>query len=76
MTELLKYDIVLTTYHTLSLEWPDEEEEERRAKRKRKSKKTDGFIVDDIGDEVKPKNKKRECRYPLHLEIFLPVIDV
>ncbi|KAG2085712.1 SNF2 family N-terminal domain-containing protein [Suillus discolor] len=28
-TDLMKYDIVLTTYHTLALEWPDVEVEEK-----------------------------------------------
>ncbi|GBE87557.1 hypothetical protein SCP_1102340 [Sparassis crispa] len=56
--DLLKYDVVLTTFHTLALEWPDAEAEEKKAKKKAKQKKKDDFIESDSEDERKPKKKK------------------
>ncbi|CAL1709072.1 unnamed protein product [Somion occarium] len=50
--DINKYDIVLTTFHTLAYEWPDfEAEEKEKAKRKRKNKN------DDDDDYVKPKKR-------------------
>ncbi|KAF7800359.1 hypothetical protein EIP86_011609 [Pleurotus ostreatoroseus] len=55
--ELRRYDIVLTTYQTLSFEWPDSEAEER--KKKRKKKNPDAFIIDDDDDNhVKTRGRK------------------
>ncbi|EMD34880.1 hypothetical protein CERSUDRAFT_86316 [Gelatoporia subvermispora B] len=65
VADLLKYDVVLTTYTTLALEWPDEEEQERKAKRQRKSKGGDGFIVDDLAEDSRPKGKKKRELGPL-----------
>jgi SNF2 family DNA or RNA helicase len=47
--ELFKYDIVLTTYHTLAGEWPDEETAIKKSK-KGKKKKNDGFVEEDESD--------------------------
>ncbi|KAF7976186.1 hypothetical protein HWV62_7352 [Athelia sp. TMB] len=55
-SELLKYDVVLTTYSTLALEWPDYEAEEKA--KKKKAKKTD-FIETDSEDEKNPKKKQK-----------------
>ncbi|KAI5477304.1 hypothetical protein MNV49_006525 [Pseudohyphozyma bogoriensis] len=41
--QLLSFDVVLTTYHTLAGEWPDDEEP-------KKKKKKDNFVVDDDDD--------------------------
>ncbi|THU80036.1 hypothetical protein K435DRAFT_768393 [Dendrothele bispora CBS 962.96] len=61
-SDLLDYDVVLTTYHTMALEWPDYEAEmkkQKRASRKRKSNNDDDFIVeDDEGEKWKGKGKK------------------
>ncbi|KAI0035171.1 SNF2 family N-terminal domain-containing protein [Vararia minispora EC-137] len=53
--EFAKYEIVLTTYATMALEWPDPEEERRREKKDKKKRKKgkksadDDFIVEDDG---------------------------
>ncbi|TFY57616.1 hypothetical protein EVG20_g8474 [Dentipellis fragilis] len=61
-SDLLKYDVVLTSFHTLANEWPDPEEEERRQKKmkKGKSKPKDGFIEDDSDNAWTKINKKKK----------------
>lgn len=59
-TEILKYDVVLTTYQTMANEWPDIEAEEKAKKKKKKKPALNGFIMTDSDDEVKPKKKKKE----------------
>jgi SNF2 family DNA or RNA helicase len=60
-TDILKYDVVLTTYQTMANEWPDIEAEEKAKKKKKKKKPAlNGFIMSDSDDEVKPKKKKKE----------------
>jgi SNF2 family DNA or RNA helicase len=54
---LLQYDVVLTTYQTMALEWPDIETEDK-AKAKKKKKKSDNFIETDSEGGVWKKNKK------------------
>ncbi|ESK90272.1 snf2 superfamily protein [Moniliophthora roreri MCA 2997] len=63
-SDLLKYDIVITTFHTMSNEWPDAEAELRKQKKARKSKGND-FIVDDSDDEgaISSKKKSKECGF-------------
>ncbi|CCM00776.1 uncharacterized protein FIBRA_02818 [Fibroporia radiculosa] len=59
--ELMKYDVVLTTFQTLALEWPDEEAEERKAKQKAKRKrKLDDFIESNSEDDRKTSKKKTQ----------------
>jgi SNF2 family DNA or RNA helicase len=58
-TEILKYDVVLTTYQTMANEWPDIEAE-AKAKKKKKKPTLNGFIMSDSDDEVRPKKKKKE----------------
>ncbi|CAA7263247.1 unnamed protein product [Cyclocybe aegerita] len=59
--EILKHDIVLTTYNTMSREWPDYENEmKKKAKAK---KKGDGFIASDDDLDMHDhtyRNKKRK----------------
>ncbi|KAF5390137.1 hypothetical protein D9757_003784 [Collybiopsis confluens] len=59
--DLLKYDVVLTTYGTMALEWVDVEGEEKKKKRKAKAKATrDDFLESDSeGEFYKTKKKKR-----------------
>ncbi|KAJ7721949.1 SNF2 superfamily protein [Mycena maculata] len=74
--DLLQYDVVLTTYSTMSLEWPDYEAE---AKKKAKSKKTaDDFITSDSDDSGsdRPKNKRKKERGLLfQVDFFRIVLD-
>ncbi|KAK7471064.1 hypothetical protein VKT23_002480 [Stygiomarasmius scandens] len=56
LAELSDYDVVLTTYHTMALEWPDYEAEMK--KKVKKPKDGDDFIVDDE-DTGKSKGKKK-----------------
>jgi hypothetical protein len=56
-TEILKYDVILTTYQTMANEWPDIEADEK-AKKKKKKQALNGFIASDSDDEVQPKKKK------------------
>ncbi|KAJ3514867.1 hypothetical protein NLJ89_g2121 [Agrocybe chaxingu] len=60
--EILKHDIVLTTYNTMSREWPDYEKEmKKKAKAK---KKGDAFIASDddldMHDHTYRNNKRKE----------------
>lgn len=63
ISDLLKYDVVLTTYQTMALEWPDYEAEEKA--KKKKAKKND-FIETDSDDNRKSKKKTKQ-RTSLHL---------
>ncbi|KAI0938712.1 hypothetical protein AcV5_000330 [Taiwanofungus camphoratus] len=69
--DLLKYDVVLTTFHTLAMEWPDEEAEEKKAKKK---KRKDDFILDDSEEEKKHKKKSKRERGLLMLTEWYRVI--
>ncbi|KAF9071904.1 SNF2 family N-terminal domain-containing protein [Rhodocollybia butyracea] len=74
-SELLKYDVVLTTFQTMALEWPDLEAEEKKKKQKAKAKRDD-FIVSDEDDnlKVKPK-KKKELGLLFQVKFFRIVLD-
>ncbi|KAG6905532.1 hypothetical protein DXG01_002192 [Tephrocybe rancida] len=56
--DLLRYDVILTTYSTMALEWPDYENEMKKAKAKKK--KAQDFIDDSDNDMVKPKKKQEQ----------------
>ncbi|KAG6335342.1 hypothetical protein ID866_3753 [Astraeus odoratus] len=71
--ELIGYDVVLTTYHTLALEWPDLEAEEF-SKQKRKRKKLDSFIVSDSDEDRKGK-RKRELGLLFQMQWYRIIID-
>ncbi|KIJ63774.1 hypothetical protein HYDPIDRAFT_155277 [Hydnomerulius pinastri MD-312] len=72
--ELMKYDVVLTTYHTLALEWPDLEAEQL-AKEKLRKKKKDSFIVSDSDDDRKTRRKKRELGLLFQVTWYRVIID-
>ncbi|KAG8954984.1 hypothetical protein FRC04_010468 [Tulasnella sp. 424] len=59
---LAEYDFVLTSYGTLSAEWPENEEFKARHKKKRKNAKKDDFIVVDSDDENSRKKKKGKAK--------------
>lgn len=73
--ELMKYDVVLTTYHTLALEWPDLEAEERAKQKAQKRKKTNSFIESDSGDDKKRKKKKRELGLLFQIQWYRVILD-
>ncbi|KAG5653742.1 hypothetical protein H0H81_010999, partial [Sphagnurus paluster] len=71
--DLLKYDIVLTTYSTMALEWPDFENEQKK-KIKTKRKKAQDFIIDD-SDEGRAKSKKKELGLLFQVEFYRVILD-
>ncbi|KAH8097049.1 SNF2 family N-terminal domain-containing protein [Cristinia sonorae] len=81
--DLRKYDIVLTTFQTLALEWPDPELEEKERKKKKKAgkkgKKDDNWIVDesddDGGSSRLQRRKKKSPGLLLQMEFYRVVID-
>ncbi|KIK40408.1 hypothetical protein CY34DRAFT_807271 [Suillus luteus UH-Slu-Lm8-n1] len=74
-TDLMKYNVVLTTYHTLALEWPDLEAEEKAKQKAQKRKKTDSFIESDSGDDRKFKKKKRELGLLFQVQWYRVILD-
>ncbi|KAJ3780230.1 SNF2 family N-terminal domain-containing protein, partial [Lentinula aff. detonsa] len=66
--DLLSYDVVVTTFQTMALEWVDLEGE--GSKKKAKARK------DDSGDEdVKKKNKQTEAGLLFQVEFYRVVLD-
>ncbi|KAG1731243.1 SNF2 family N-terminal domain-containing protein [Suillus occidentalis] len=74
-TDLMKYNVVLTTYHTLTLEWPDLEVEEKAKQKAQKCKKTDSFIVSNLGDDSKLKKKKRELGLLFQVQWYCVILN-
>ncbi|KAJ7128105.1 SNF2 superfamily protein, partial [Mycena filopes] len=80
--DLLKYDIVLTTYATMASEWPDFEADEKKKLKKKKAKKVaaDDFIVsdsDDSGSE-RPKGKgksKKQQGLLFQVDFYRIILD-
>ncbi|KAF9220758.1 hypothetical protein BS17DRAFT_786466 [Gyrodon lividus] len=72
--ELMKYDVVLTTFQTLAFEWPDLEAEQM-AKEKQKKKKKDTFIISDSDDDHRTKKKKREIGLLFQVDWYRVIID-
>ncbi|KAG8898279.1 hypothetical protein FRB99_007551 [Tulasnella sp. 403] len=60
LEELQTYDVVLTTFQTLAIEWPETEDFAERRK-KRKAKTRDDFIVHDSGSDSEggPRRQKK-----------------
>ncbi|KAJ7637082.1 SNF2 family N-terminal domain-containing protein [Roridomyces roridus] len=75
-SDLLKYDVVLTTYQTMALEWPDyEREEKKKAKAK---KKADDFIAsdsDDSGSDHAKKKGKKDRGLLFQVDFYRVVLD-
>ncbi|KAJ3900622.1 SNF2 family N-terminal domain-containing protein [Lentinula edodes] len=57
--DLLKYDVVLTTFQTMALEWPDIEQEEKK-KKKAKAQKDDPIMSDSVNENTQKKDKSQE----------------
>ncbi|KAJ7660054.1 SNF2 family N-terminal domain-containing protein [Mycena rosella] len=81
-SDLLKYDVVLTTYsalQTMSLEWPDFEAEQKKKEKTKKTKPADDFIVsdsDDSGTDRPTKKKGKKDRGLLfQVDFYRIVLD-
>ncbi|TFK47603.1 P-loop containing nucleoside triphosphate hydrolase protein [Heliocybe sulcata] len=67
-SDLLKYDVILTTFGTLAMEWPDAEAQEKKKKQRNRqsAKKKDSFVVSDsdYSDDApsRRKSKKKQTR--------------
>ncbi|TDL24597.1 hypothetical protein BD410DRAFT_786110 [Rickenella mellea] len=76
--ELQKYDVVLTSYHTLMLEWPDEEAELKEEKMRKKRKKSGDNFIETDESEVERKKKKKKDQKPgllMNMQWFRVVLD-
>ncbi|KAJ7770573.1 SNF2 superfamily protein [Mycena metata] len=77
--DLLKYDVVLTTYATMAGEWYDFEGEEKKKAKKTKAKKpADNFIVsdsDDSGSDQPKSKKKKDNGLLFQVDFFRIVLD-
>ncbi|KAF8804469.1 hypothetical protein BYT27DRAFT_7243611 [Phlegmacium glaucopus] len=78
-TELLKHDVVLTTFMTMAREWPDYESEmKKKAKAK---KKGDDFIVSESDDEdmksshYRAKKRKQRAGLLFQIDWYRIVLD-
>ncbi|KAF8647982.1 hypothetical protein AX16_006412, partial [Volvariella volvacea WC 439] len=76
--DLLKYDIVLTTYTTMALEWPDLEAQER-LKLKKKKKPVDDFLASDSDsdDEVVPtgRGSRKQAGLLFQVDFYRVILD-
>ncbi|KAK7046715.1 putative ATP-dependent helicase C23E6.02 [Favolaschia claudopus] len=77
--DLLKYDIVLATYSTMALEWPDYEAEMKKKEKARRKKPADDFVVsdsDDSGSDRPKKSKRKKDRGLLfQVDFYRIVLD-
>ncbi|KAJ3796224.1 SNF2 family N-terminal domain-containing protein [Lentinula aff. detonsa] len=71
--DLLSYDVVVTTFQTMALEWLDLEGEGRR--KKAKARKDDSFMSDSGDEDVKKKNKQTEAGLLFQVEFYRVVLD-
>ncbi|KAG7091955.1 hypothetical protein E1B28_008344 [Marasmius oreades] len=74
-SELLSYDVVITTPSTMALEWPDLEKEMKREKATMKKKKEDDFIDDSDSDGPTRKKRKRERGLLFQVEFYRIILD-
>ncbi|TCD64091.1 hypothetical protein EIP91_004563 [Steccherinum ochraceum] len=77
LEDFRKYDVVLTTYHTLAWEWPDPEFAEKEKKKKKKAaKRGDDFIVDDDdGGSSRAKKKNKSPGLLFQMDFYRICID-
>ncbi|KAJ6571813.1 SNF2 family N-terminal domain-containing protein [Mycena capillaripes] len=77
-SDLLKYDVVLTTYSTMALEWPDYEAEMKKKEKAKRKKPADDFIASDSDDSGsdRPKTKRKKERGLLfQVDFYRIVLD-
>ncbi|KAJ7148966.1 SNF2 family N-terminal domain-containing protein [Mycena crocata] len=78
-SDLLKYDVVLTTYQTMALEWPDYEADMKKKEKKARKKPVDDFIAsdsDDSGSDRPKKGKgKKERGILFQVDFYRIVLD-
>ncbi|KAJ6499605.1 SNF2 superfamily protein [Mycena vitilis] len=77
-SDLLKYDVVLTTYSTMALEWPDYEADMKKKEKAKRKKPADDFIATDSDDSGsdRPKNKGKKSRGLLfQVDFYRIVLD-
>ncbi|KDQ60258.1 hypothetical protein JAAARDRAFT_205244 [Jaapia argillacea MUCL 33604] len=75
--DLMKYDVILTTFQTLAHQWPDEEARLKEKTKKRRKKKKDDFITSDSeADEPKPrKGRKTELGILFQIDWHRVILD-
>ncbi|KAJ6486844.1 SNF2 superfamily protein [Mycena sanguinolenta] len=75
--DLLQYDVVLTTYSTVALEWPDFEAEAKKKEKAKRKKVADDFIASDSDDSGsdRPKNKKKNRGLLFEVDFYRIVLD-
>ncbi|KAJ7437384.1 P-loop containing nucleoside triphosphate hydrolase protein [Mycena galericulata] len=76
--DLLKYDVVLTTYSTMALEWPDYEADMKKKEKAKSKKPANDFIASDSDDSGsdRPKNKRKKERGLLfQVDFYRIVLD-
>ncbi|KAF7350506.1 putative ATP-dependent helicase C23E6.02 [Mycena venus] len=76
--DLLQYDVVLTTFSTMALEWPDYEAEAKKKEKAKRKKPADDFIATDSDDSGsdRPKTKGKKARGLLfQVDFYRVVLD-
>ncbi|KAL0958396.1 hypothetical protein HGRIS_000537 [Hohenbuehelia grisea] len=77
--DLMEYDVILTTFNTMALEWPDPFAEEKAKKQKAKMRKSDNkFIVSDSDSELdtpKARKQRKESGPLFKLEYHRIILD-
>ncbi|KAF9527621.1 SNF2 family N-terminal domain-containing protein [Crepidotus variabilis] len=76
--KLLAHDVVLTTFNTLSREWPDYENEMKR--KKQAKKRGDAFIASDDDDDMKDagyrqQKRKEKAGLLFQVEFYRTILD-
>ncbi|KIO23620.1 hypothetical protein M407DRAFT_77879, partial [Tulasnella calospora MUT 4182] len=70
---LAQYDFVLTSYGTLSAEWPESEDYKARQKRKTRNANKNDCIVEDSGNEKSSNKKKGKAK---NVTMYSPLFEV
>ncbi|KAF6753723.1 SNF2 family N-terminal domain-containing protein [Ephemerocybe angulata] len=76
---LREYDVILTTYNTMAMEWPDYEKQEKlKAKARKQKRRDDSFIVEDSDGELyedKVRGRKEKSGLLFQMEFFRIILD-
>ncbi|KAF7349219.1 putative ATP-dependent helicase C23E6.02 [Mycena sanguinolenta] len=73
--DLLQYDVVLTTYSTVALEWPDFEAEAKKKEKAKRKKVADDFIASDSDDSGSDQPKKTSRGLLFEVDFYRIVLD-